>query len=65
MANFWQYCERLSTSQLQALLQEECAGRGKLTPDDILQICQILSTRNKQWPSYREAILELCKNYLK
>lgn len=64
MASWKEYCEKLSTTQLQSLIREECEGRGNLDLETLLQICQVLADRNDQWPSYRESVLQLCRNYL-
>lgn len=64
MASFREYAEKFSTSQLQALLREECAGRGALATETILDICDILSQRDPELPTVRELILNLCRCYL-
>ena len=64
MASLQEYCEKLSTTQLQALLREECAGRGELPPEGILAICEILSRRCPELPTVRQTLLELCRAYL-
>lgn len=64
MASVKEYCEKLSTSQLQALLREECAGRGNMTMDTILLICEILAKRNPAKPPVMDKIYELCRTYL-
>lgn len=58
------YCERLSTSQLQALLREECAGRGDLPEDLILVICDILAQRDPSLPTAKQILLEIAARYL-
>ncbi|MEE1328980.1 MAG: hypothetical protein UHS47_10605 [Oscillospiraceae bacterium] len=64
MASLKEYCEKLSTSQLQALLREECEGRGNMTVDVILLICEILSERIPTKPPVIDKIHELCRCYL-
>ena len=64
MATLQEYCETLSTSQLQALLQEECAGRGSMPTETILMVCDILSRRNPTLPSLRDTLIALCHAYL-
>ena len=64
MASFREYANRFSNAQLQALLREECAGRGALATESILDICDILSQRNPEMPTVRDLILSLCRCYL-
>ena len=64
MASLKDYCTKLSTSQLQALLREECEGRGALTPEAILEICEILSGRCPELPTVKQTLLGLCRAYL-
>ena len=64
MASVKEYCKKLSTSQLQALLREECAGRGDLPIEVILMICEILAERNPAKPPVMDKIYELCRSYL-
>ncbi len=64
MASLQEYLEMLSTSQLKAVLREECEGRGDLPPDALLTICRILSDRDTQLPSPKETLLNLCRSYL-
>ena len=64
MASLKEYCEKLSTSHLQALLREECEGRGNMTVDVILLICEILSERIPTKPPVIDKIHELCRCYL-
>lgn len=64
MASLKEYCEKLSTSQLQAILREDCEGRGNLTIDAILMICEILAKRNPAKPPVLDKIHELCRPYL-
>lgn len=63
MATIQEYCEKLSTSQLKALLREEAEGRGNLTDDAILLICDILSRRDPSLPSLGQKLQELCRIY--
>lgn len=63
MVSVQEYCEMMSTSQLEALLLEECENRGTLPTDVILLICQILSRRNPELPSVEDSIRELCRKY--
>ena len=64
MATIQEYCEMLSTSQLQALLREECEGRGRLTPEIILAICDILAGRDPSLPTAHQLLQTLCRSYL-
>ena len=64
MASVQEYCEMLSTSQLEALLLEEYNNRGALPMDVILLICQILSQRNPALPSIEDSLRELFKKYI-
>ena len=64
MATVREYCNKLSTSQLEALLREDCAGRGNLSMEAILIICDILVERNPSKTPVREKFLEFCKYYL-
>ena len=64
MASLKEYCEKLSTRQLQALLREECEGRGNMTVDVILLICEILAERIPTKPPVIDKIHELCRCYL-
>ena len=64
MASVQEYCEMLSTSQLEALLLEEYNNRGALPMDVILLICQILSQRNPALPAIEDSLRELCKKYI-
>ncbi len=64
MATVQDYLRKLSTTQLQALLREECEGRGDLPVEAILQICEILSDRESQRPTVKDILLRLCREYL-
>ena len=64
MASIQEYCEMMSTSQLEALLLEECNNRGALPTDVILSICHILSQRNPALPCVEDSIRELCRKYI-
>lgn len=64
MASVQEYCEMMSTSQLEALLLEECNNRGTLSTDVILLICHILSQRDLELPSVEDSIRELCRKYI-
>ncbi len=64
MASVKEYLEMLSTSQLQALLREECEGKGNLPLDAILLICQTLSGRDPTLPTPRQILLNLCQCYI-
>lgn len=64
MASMQDYLEMLSTSQLQAVLREECEGKGSLPEDAILTICRILSGRDPSLPTVRQTLLSLCHCYL-
>ncbi len=59
MAAIQKYLQKLSTTQLQALLREECEGRGTLPLETILDICNILAERNPQYPAAKDIILQL------
>ena len=63
MASVQEYLEMLSTSQLQAILREECEGRGNLPIESILMICDILSQRNSRLPAIRASLLDVCRKY--
>ena len=47
-----------------SMLREELEGRGNLPVEIILQICQVLAKRDAGFPSYRDSVLQMCKNYL-
>ena len=64
MASLREYCEMLSTTQLQALLREECEGRGNLPADTVLMICDILANRDETLPSVSETLRCLCRMYI-
>lgn len=64
MPNAREYCEMMSTEQLQALLREEYNGRGSLPIPAILDICEILSQRDPEKPSAEQLIRQLCGQYL-
>ena len=64
MASMQEYCEMLSTTQLQALLREEYSGTGNLPVEGILTICSILAQRVPSKPSLRETLRRLCESYL-
>ncbi len=64
MAAIEEYLKKLSTTQLQALLREECEGRGTLPVEAILSICEVLAERKPQYPTVKDMILHLCKTYL-
>lgn len=64
MASLREYCEELSTSQLRALVREECEGRGELPIETIMTICEILAARNPNLPSVKQSILNMCRIYL-
>lgn len=64
MASVQEHCEKLSTSQLQALLREEAEGRGALLPEVILIICDILSRRDPAMPDLTQLLRQLCRAYL-
>ncbi len=64
MAAIQDYLQRLSTTQLQALLREECEGRGDLPMEAVLSICEVLSERNPKYPAAKDVILHLCRAYL-
>ncbi len=59
-----EYLEKLSTTQLQALLREECEGRGSLPVEAVLSICEVLAERKPQYPAVEDVILRLCRIYL-
>ncbi len=64
MATVQEYLEMLSTSQLKALLREECEGKGSLPTDALLTICHILSQRDPALPTARQMLISLCHCYL-
>ena len=64
MASFREYCEKMSTEQLQALLREEYNGRGSLHIYGILDICDVLSQRLPDVPTVEQLIRQLCRQYL-
>ena len=64
MASIKEHCERLSTSQLQALLREEAEGRGAMLPEATLIICDILSQRDPSLPDLNQLLRQLCRAYL-
>ncbi len=64
MAAIQDYLQKLSTTQLQALLREECEGRGSLPIEGVLSICEALAERNSQYPAVKDTILHLCRQYL-
>lgn len=64
MASMREYCEMMSTEQLQALLREEYNGRGCLPTSVILDICNILSQRDPNKPDAAHLLRQLCGQYL-
>ncbi len=64
MAAIQEYLKKLSTTQLQALLREECAGRGALPIETMLCICEVLKERKPQYPAVKDVILQVCSAYL-
>lgn len=64
MPSFREYCEKLSTEQLRALLREEYNGRGSLHIFTILDICEILSQRLPDVPTVDQLIHQICGQYL-
>ena len=64
MASLQEYCEMMSTSQLQALLREEIAGRGRLPEETILLICDVLARREARFPPVKSVLQKLCQAYL-
>ena len=64
MASAIEYLEMLSTCQLQALLREECEGRGNLPRYAILDICDVLSQRLPDVPTVDQLLRQLCGQYL-
>ena len=64
MATFREYCDKLSTSQLEALLREEYLGKGSLPIEVILDICDTLSKRDPTKPSVDDLLRQMCKQYL-
>lgn len=64
MASLREYCDHLSSTQLQALLREEWEGRGALPAEAILAICEILSQRHPELPTVKQTLLNLCRAYL-
>ena len=64
MSSLQEYCKKLSTEQLEALLREYCEGSGDLSVDVALTICSVLAERDPQLPDAREAVRCFCRNYL-
>lgn len=64
METVQEYLRKLSKTQLQALLREECEGRGALPELAILQICEILSERDETLPTVKQTLLKVCQIYL-
>lgn len=64
MASLREYCEKMSDTQLQALLREECEGRGSLPVMAVLDICDILTQRHPELPSVQDTLRNLCRAYL-
>ena len=64
MASFREYCDKMSTSQLKALLQEEYSGNGRLPVSVILDICSSLADRDPTKPSVEDLLRQMCKHYL-
>lgn len=64
MSSLQEYCKKLSTEQLEALLREYCEGSGDLSVDMALTICSVLAEREPQLPDAREAFRCFCRNYL-
>ena len=64
MASLREYCDKMSTSQLKALLQEEYSGNGSLPVEAILDICSILADRDPSKPSVEDLLRQMCKHYL-
>lgn len=64
MATLREYCEKMSATQLRALLLEECEGRGSLPLESILMICDILARRDPEKPSVEQVLRDLCRVYL-
>lgn len=56
---------RLSTTELQKLLKDDCDGRGTLTVEETIAICEILVQRDgKDRKSAREAWANFLKYYM-
>ena len=64
MASMQEYCELLSTTQLQAILLEEFEGRGNLPMEAILTVCDALAKRDASLPAVHETLRSLCRAYL-
>ncbi|MBQ9762141.1 MAG: hypothetical protein IJV82_03590 [Oscillospiraceae bacterium] len=64
MASVREYCEMMSTEQLQALLQKEYEGKGNLPLLAILDICDLLSERDPNKPNVEQLLHKLCEHYL-
>ena len=64
MATLREYCEKMSDTQLQGLLREECEGRGSLPLEALLDICDILARRDPEKPSVESVLRDLCRVYL-
>ena len=63
MASVQDYLKMMSTSQLEALLREECAGNGALPLDVILEICDLLAQRNPDKPDLKMTVRKICAEY--
>ena len=61
MASLREYCEKMSDTQLQALLREECEGRGNLPREAVLTICEILAQRMPERPGVDSILRDLCR----
>ncbi len=64
MAAIQDYLQKLSTTQLQALLREECEGRGTLSVEAVLDICEVLAERQPQYRTVKDLILQRSRTYL-
>lgn len=54
--------EQLSTSELQRLLKDDCDGRGTLTVEETLAICEILVRQDQK---VRQSARKVWANFLK
>lgn len=56
---------RLSTTELQKLLRDDCDGRGALTVEQTLAVCEILAQRDGKDPqAVRDAWAKFLKYYM-
>ena len=59
-----EYCEKMSTEQLQAILRQYCDGIQNISVDAVLEICQILAEREEREIDVKAEFLRFCQNFL-